>query len=389
MTDDRRMTFFGGGWRYEDATPPEQRTKVIDAHSHIFPRFGTGSGPESAALTMRLWQYHVRDFTEIRRRRDGAPVSESLLNFPGDGIAEMPDVNFRMGRYGQAEFTIGGEDYYVQLYPPGLENLEATPERMIAEMDFAGVDVGVLQSDHVYGLDIVSYYSAAMQRYPGRFIGLAQIREPDADRPDLLARLERAVREFNCRGLYFSVELFSLRGYVDHIDDARFKPLWDKVRELGISLWWYLDARRADRTAGFLERVAELTRWAETNPDIPSVITHGLVPSAIIHKIGIPEPVWELLARPNIYAEVLIPAKWPDYPFPQGQQLVKRLCERAGVEKLLWGSDMPFAGGTWCTYRQAVDFIRLHCDFLTLGEKGLILGGNTARLFGLPSGAAV
>lgn len=36
------------------------------------------------------------------------------------------------------------------LFPPGLENLEAVPERMITEMDAAGVDVAVLHSDHVH-----------------------------------------------------------------------------------------------------------------------------------------------------------------------------------------------------------------------------------------------
>jgi predicted TIM-barrel fold metal-dependent hydrolase len=158
------------------------------------------------------------------------------------------------------------------------------------------------------------------------------------------------------------------------------------VRELGLSVWWYLDARRADRVAGFLERVGEVDRWAQAHPDIPSVITHGLVPSAIIHTIGIPEAVWALLARPNVYAEVLMPAKWPDYPFPAGQELLKELCERAGVERLLWGSDMPYSGGTWCTYRQAADFIRWHCDFLTADEKAQILGGNAARLLGLEQG---
>ncbi len=382
------MQFFGGGWRFADEPPAAQRTQIIDAHFHIFPRFGTGSGPESARLTMQLWQYHLRDFTEIWRRRDGARMNQRLLDYPSDSLHDMPDVNFRMGRYGQAEFTIDGEDYYVQLYPPGLESLEATPERMIAEMNVAGVDMGVLQSDHVYGVNIDQYYAQAMQRYPGRFIGLAQIRETDADQPEQLKRLEHAVREYGCRGLYFSVELFALRGYVDHIDDARFKPLWKLVGDLGISVWWYLDARRRDRTAGFLQRVAELERWAEVHPDLATVMTHGLVPAAIIHEIGIPDGVWRLLERPNTYAEVLMQAKWPEYPFPGGQAMLKQLRDGVGAEKLLWGTDMPYSGGNWCTYRQALAFIRSHCDFLSPREKALILGGNAARLLKLPELAA-
>ena len=45
--------------------------------------------------------------------------------------------------------------------------------------------------------------------------------------------------------------------------------------------------------------------------------------------------------------------------------------------------DMSCCGGMWCTCRQAVDYIRLHCNFLSKEEKALILGGNTARMFKL------
>jgi predicted TIM-barrel fold metal-dependent hydrolase len=377
------MQFFGGGWRYADDGLPEGQSLIIDAHFHIFRRFGVGVGSEDAKLLMRLWQYHFRDFTEIWRRRDGARMNQPLLDFDSDDIDAMSEVNFRMGRNGQAEFTIEGEDYYVQLFPPNVENLEATPDRMIAEMDVAGVNMGVLQSDHAYGANINELYGEAQRRYPGRLIGLAQIREIEADQPAQLERLERAVREHGCRGLYFSVELFALNHYTDHIDDARFEPLWNKVRELQLPVWWYLDARQRDRTAGFMQRLAELDRWAQAHPDIPAVITHGIVPATIIHSLGLPPAVWTLLKRPNMYAEVLMQAKWPEYPFPGGQDMLKQLRDEVGAEKLMWGSDMPFSGGTWCTYRQAVDFIRRHCNFLSPAEKALILGGNAARMFNI------
>jgi len=379
---ERKLEFFGGGWRPVEPED-EEKSLVIDAHYHIFRRFATGSGEASAALARKLWQYHLRDFTDYWRKSDGVRVNEPLLDFPSDDINAMPDVNFRFGRYGQAEITVEGVDYLMQFYPPNLENLEATPERMVAEMDVAGVDIGVLQSDHVYGANINEYYAEALRRYPDRFIGLAQIRETEGGEPAELERLERAVIELGCRGLYFSVELFALRGYVDRIDDPRFDPLWQLVRRLEVPVFWYIDARKQDRIAGFMERVDELTNWANAYPDIPSVITHGLVPSAIIHEIGIPDEVIELLRRPGMYAEVLMQAKWPEYPFAEGQEMLEDLCAEVGVEKLMWGSDMPFSAGFWCTYKQAVDYIRLHCDFLSTAERNLILGGNLARLFSI------
>ena len=378
-----KIEFFGGGWRQVEDVDNGDRTPIIDAHFHIFPRFGTGSGPGNDAFPLKLWQYHLRDFTDFWRKSDGKRVKQKLLDYPSDSIHDIPDINFRMGRNGQAELTVDGVDYIMQMYPASLENLDAPPERMIAEMNAAGVDMGVLQSDHVYGSRIDEYYCDAMQRHPGMFIALAQIWEPDADQPEQLQRLERAVSEFGCQGLYFGVELFALDNFVDHLDDAKFEPLWQQVRELDLSVWWYLDARRQDRAAGFLQFIGELHRWAEAHPDIPSVLTHGLIPATIIREIGAPQEVMSLLRRPGVHAEVLMPAKWPDYPFPEGQQMLRQWRDELGAEKLLWGSDMPYSGGTWCTYRQAVDFIRVHCDFLSRAEKALILGGNAARMFGL------
>lgn len=383
MSKEKGMEFFGGGWRHVDDSAEDDRSPIIDAHYHIFPRFGTGLGAENDTLPLKLWQYHIRDFTDFWRKSDGKRIQKRLLDYPSDSIHDIPDVNFRLGRYGKAELTVDGVDYYMQMYPPNLENLEATPERMIAEMNMVGVDMGVLQSDHVYGSCIDEYYGKAMSRHPDRFIPLAQIQEPEADQPAQLERLERAVHEHGCQGLYFSVELFALNGYVDHLDDVKFEPLWQCVRDLELSVWWYLDARRRDRTAGFLQYIAELHHWVEVYPDIPMVLTHGLVPAAIIHEIGVPEEVMSLLKRSNVHAEVLMPAKWPEYPFPEGQEMLRQWRDEVGVEKLMWGSDMPYCGSNWCTYRQAVDYIRLHCDFLSKKEKALILGGNVARMFNL------
>ena len=132
-----------------------------------------------------------------------------------------------------------------------------------------------------------------------------------------------------------------------------------------------------------MRRVAELDEWTRRHPEVPCVITHGLVPAAIIHRIGVPDELLRVLDRPQVHAELLMPAKWPDYPYPAGQKLLRALRDRAGAESLLWGSDSPYGMTQWCTYRQSLDFIRVHCDFLSAAEKASILGGNAARLFGL------
>ena len=378
MSNNDNWEYFGGGWR---RSKPKTSRVVIDTHAHLFPRLGKPKGWDHNIHT-KLSQNHMRDFNTFWRKKDNVRVDGLLLDYPSDDIEQMPNLNFRITNHGRAEFVKDGIEYYMQIYPPGLSSMEVSPERMLGEMDIAGVDVCVLQSDHVYG-ELNEFYGKVSRKYPNKFAPLAQIKEWNADQKDELQHLEKAVCEEGCIGLSFSVEGFALNGYKDQIDDRKFDSLWNLVEELDIPIWWYLDARKRDRASAFMERLEELGRWTETHPDIPNLLTHGLVPATLIHNMGIPDALTNLLKKPHTYAEFQNPAKWPEYPYPEGQDLIKRMCEEVGVESFTWGSDMPFSAGYWCTYKQSVDHIDIHCDFLSEKERNLILGGNAARILNI------
>ena len=88
---------------------------IIDAHAHAFPRLGTDSGDQSAREQLQIIQHHTQFHLQgWRRRRDGAPADTFLLTPHGEGVAIMPDVDFRVAQYGQLECTVDGEDYYLQ-----------------------------------------------------------------------------------------------------------------------------------------------------------------------------------------------------------------------------------------------------------------------------------
>ena len=378
VSNNDNWEYFGGGWR---RSRPKTSRVVIDTHAHLFPRLGKSKGWDHNIHT-KLSQNHMRDFNTFWRKKDNVREDGLLLDYPSDDIEQMPNLKFRITDHGRAEFVKDGIEYYMQIYPPGLSSMEVSPERMLGEMDIAGVDVCVLQSDHVYG-ELNEFYGKVSRKYPNKFAPLAQIKEWNADQKDELQNLEKAVCEEGCIGLSFSVEGFALNGYKDQIDDRKFDSLWNLVEELDIPVWWYLDARKRDRATAFMERLEELGRWTETHPDIPNLLTHGLVPATLIHNMGIPDALTNLLKKPQTYAEFQNPAKWPEYPYPEGQDLIKRMCEEVGVESFTWGSDMPFSAGYWCTYKQSVDHIDIHCDFLSEKERNLILGGNAARILNI------
>ena len=354
---------------------------IIDAHCHAFPVVGSG---EHGELTLKFLHYHIRrKHRPLWRKDDNTRVDEPLLDGPTDDLNDLPDVNFRIGDHGRVEFTVDGVDYYRQTWPQ-LRTMSWSPEQMIAWMDMTGVDIGVLQHDHIYGA-LNEYYGDCMRRFPGRFIGLAQIREWEGDREEQHEVLERAILEHGNGGLYYHYEGLGMTNYADHIDDAKFEPLWDKIRELGIPVWFVLPTCEADRVPVYLGHVAELDRWAAAHPDIPAVLTHGIGTLGFgsgEERYQIPDKILTLLRRPNMHIEAIFVFKFPEYPFPDAQEVIRRLRDEVGAEKLMVGCDMPFLWFT-CTYRQALDYVRLHCDFLSQAEKDLMLGGNVARMFGI------
>ena len=82
-----------------------------------------------------------------------------------------------------------GVDYYVHLYAPSLQEMAAPPKFMLAQMDYAGVDVAVLQNVFLYG-QLNNYLSEAIRRYPKRSVGQAQVNEGQLDQESQIEELQ-------------------------------------------------------------------------------------------------------------------------------------------------------------------------------------------------------
>jgi predicted TIM-barrel fold metal-dependent hydrolase len=71
--------------------------------------------------------------------------------------------------------------------------------------------------------------------------------------------------------------------------------------------------------------------------------------------------------------------RW-DYPYPEAIEIIRRLREEIGTERLLWGSDMPAAARV-CTYTQSLDYLTGLREFVSADELDGIRGNNAKRLF--------
>ena len=88
----------------------------------------------------------MRPVASTFRARDGAQADTKALYRTDDpGWSGLTDVDFRVGRFGQLEFTHAGEDHVIQYMPVGMQEMVAPPELMLAQMTYAGVDHAVQQ----------------------------------------------------------------------------------------------------------------------------------------------------------------------------------------------------------------------------------------------------
>jgi predicted TIM-barrel fold metal-dependent hydrolase len=360
---------------------------IIDCHAHVFQHWAGACGHGSSEVHRRYMQkVQTRTVARIIRARDGKVVSGEGLFTPGrNGWSGLKDVEFRVGNYGRFDFTIDSEDYHSQYMPVAMQEIVAPPELMLAQMQYAGVDRCVLQAGGGYGA-MNDYNAFAQNQYPDKFFALLNVDEPRAYTDAGLREFDRAVNTLGLKGVYFGLESYARYDFDITFDDARMDAFWSKVDAAGLPVFFEISAipdyDRASAIANVLRLKRVMDRWRNTR----FVLVMG---PPVAHFA--PNGQWdfspEVLAayrHPNLLIEIMFPITWGgvwDYPYPEAQSLIRQMRDLFGVDRLVWGSDMPNVE-RFCTYTQCVDYVRRYCTFLTASEKDAILGGNIAALLG-------
>jgi len=362
---------------------------IVDCHHHVFEHWiGPCGHPSRAVHAQYIQKMLTRTMAPVIRQRDGAPGDTRALFRAGEnGWSGLTDVDLRVGRFGQIEFTADGEDHVIQYMPVGMQEFVAPPELMLAQMAYVGVDHCILQAGGAYGA-VTDYNAFVQHRHPDKATGLMWVDEAMAGSAEGLAEIERAHRKLGLRGIYYNLEGFARHDFARAMDDPGLDPFWETLNERGIVLCIELSAGPDYDEAGYVANAVRLGRILERFPDLSCHLAMG-PPVQWFAQGGrwdFPDEVARVYARGNLLIEVMFPITWGgvwDYPYPEAQALIRDLRDRFGAEKLMWGSDMPNVE-RFCTYRQSLDYVRRYCDFLGAREMELILGGNAARLYDLP-----
>jgi len=306
-------------------------------------------------------------------------------------------VNFRIDRArGRVVWTVEGEDYTKQFFPPNLRNLEYTPHSLIAEMDYAGVDVALLHTDPMLGRDS-AYLAECVRQYPGRLCAMAPVDEwrIPGETGAVIDELVTAIEVQGLHAIKFIPPLAYMAG-PEPWDDGPYRPFWEAAADLGVPVFFTLGAGPEARTRalspaeqrqGYLDELGILVRWMVRYPDLVCGLTHGFPWRAFLEgqRIALPPRIWEPFQNPNCHLEVSFPVRLGDlfdYPYRPVWSVLEEMVARIGAQQLMWGSDMPFQN-RFCTYRQSREWIERYCDFLSPEALENLMGGTAARVLGL------
>ena len=273
-------------------------------------------------------------------------------------------------RYGR----VADQGRTLQVFPPSFDPPASPPEMLLAHMDLVGIDRAFLVQHHLYG-DQNEVVLDAVRQWPDRFVGFGYL--GGFDQLDAADRIERLIE----RGMHgLKVEVASTR---------RLRPSFRFDGDLEWGVWQRLDELRRpmilDLGTATEEDTAVLRRMLESFQNLRILICHlGSPPKGDWREragLAVNPRVWlDLAAAPNLSTSAPSrdpnsqPAARPEYPFPEAQNLVRWAVTTFGARKVMWGTDYPVLLRRG-TYQQLLDFVRVHCEFLSAEQKELVLGG--------------
>ena len=365
---------------------------IFDGHAYCFPPTGGDGGfSDPDDFRRHLQQAMATHHQPVWRSRDlAAGDTDALIdstNWPS--LDALKPSDFHAASNGRFEWTVDGERYFKQYFPPSVTDMSYTPDRLVAEMDYAGVSRALLHRTPYLGIGN-DFTADCVAQYPDRLLGLAHTpewlthTEPDAS----LARVRRAVREQGLVGLQFLPPQLDLYNYDGPWDAPEFHRFWDGVAELGVPVFFSLKPRRSPESESYAAELETIVRWTNRYPGRSGRDDARSGVADVYERkdsLELTDEVFVPFDHPNLYLQFLFPialgAVW-DYPMAEAQPAIEKCVSRIGADRLMWGTDMPIVMRFW-TYRQNIDHIRKYSDFLSERDRDMILGGTVASLLGV------
>jgi predicted TIM-barrel fold metal-dependent hydrolase len=285
--------------------------------------------------------------------------------------------------------------YPARALRPGLPvpphpDYTVTAEALIALMDEHRVPTAcVVQRGHIYGYDN-SYIIDSARAFPGRLQPVVILDTQDPETPHLFTDLVRGAGVCGFR-------MAAARPF--HWDTAWMNSpaameVWQTCADLGVPVNLIFFQDHVSYNLPALKIIAQMY------PDLPILIDHvGTAFAASNYELDFAASQGRTIPMPDapdfgiegsvdIFADCAnVHFKLTEINFErlaevdlQPAQMIRRLADRFGAERLVWGSDVG-QSVRW-DYADKVAMARAAADLLSEEERGLFLNGNAARIYG-------
>ncbi|MDD5017733.1 MAG: amidohydrolase family protein [Eubacteriales bacterium] len=275
---------------------------------------------------------------------------------------------------GRVRWATGEE---IQIIPPELGGEHFSYDRLIREMDACGIGSAVLMQGSIYGFQN-EYAHEAVCAYPDRFTALGAF---DPYCRCYLDIMRRWIEEFRFCGLKFEMSTNSgFMGYHSdfYVNGERMRPVLEYAQKHGLVLSF--DIGTFGDPSFQIDRIVAL---AQKYDGVEFVIEHMFCPAADQDE-KVCDALKKIETAGNIYVTL---ASLPSlcapetYPYPSALRYIKLASEIIGVDRIMWGSDIPVSV-TRAPYSQLISFI---CEGITLSADELqkIYAGTAKKVYGL------
>ena len=239
------------------------------------------------------------------------------------------------------------------------------PEDIIGHGKNSGVDRVVLVQMNHYGFDN-RYLLDVMREYKGVFSGIAVI-DTTAERPD--DEMRRLAKE-------------GVRGFRVYQGD----PVAEWMQGAGYERMLACGAEENIAICPLISPAAlpSLAKRCEQFPDAPVIIDH-------LCRIGAGEPISEAhiaaLCDMAQYPRVMVKVSAfyalgeKKAPHTDLAELIQRVYEAFGAERLMWASDCPYQVQGEHSYAASVELIEQRLDFISTEDRARILRDTAAEFF--------
>lgn len=291
--------------------------------------------------------------------------------------------------------------------PKGYENLnyaetQYKPENQIKDMDEAGVDIAILRIpcwQEWLPLDMCQKVNEGMyqhvKQHPNRFKALAVV--PPWGAKDCIYEVEKCIKDLGFCGVQLAAHYGKL-----YLDEEEFRPYFKVLNQLGVpvvvhhtplpvehgSLYHYTNLRRLygrcvdQATAVGRELFSSMFEELPNLKLIHSMIGGGFFAYSDLlapRKEGVKEELERFdmadkvrgYLEHNIYFDICHAPPW-------GKAQLECAAKVLGADHILYGGSYPLRR-EW--FIKGINFVK-NLD-INEKEKGLILGGNAARLFNI------